>query len=226
MIDHDKVEYISSYISKLLRRNFGKGPQACRTTVTKNHLVTYLRGFLTPMEDILLQKGQNREVDDVRTVIINHLLDEIKGVIKVTLGVDVEDYYHDWNFPNNSGILIFVLDEEAGQVSKADIDTPRLEAEIGRISFLVQKVPDKIYTYPISPSIYLVERSGILVQIEKALIAKGFERELKFTKDELEKTYFHRDGRFEDIFNKPVRDIFIDWNFKADKSLMAFILSS
>lgn len=226
MIDHDKTEYISSYISKLLRRNFGKGPQTCRTTVTRNHLVTYLRGFLTPMEDILLQKGQNREVDDVRTVIINHLLDEIKGVIKVTLGVDVEDHYHDWNLPNNSGILIFVLDEEAGQVSKADIDIPRLEAEIGRISFLVQKVPDKTYTYPISPSIYLVERSGILVQIEKALIAKGFERELKFTKDELEKTYFHRDGRFEDIFNKPVRDIFIDWNFKTDKSLMAFILSS
>jgi uncharacterized protein YbcI len=226
MIDHDKVEYISSYISKLFRRNFGKGPQTCRTTVTKNHLVTYLRGFLTPMEEILLQKGQNREVDEVRNVIINHLLDEIKGVIKVTLGVDVEDYYHDWNFPNNSGVLILVLEEEAGQVFEGDIEMQRLEAEIARISFLVEKVPDKIYIYPISPSIYLVERKGILVQIEKAFIAKGFERELKFTKDELEKTYFHRDGRFEDVFHKAVRDIFIDWNFKADKSLMAFILST
>jgi uncharacterized protein YbcI len=225
MIDHDKIEYISSYISKLLRRNFGKGPQTCRTTVTKNHLVTYLQGFLTPMEDILLQQGQNREVDDVRTVIINHLLDEIKGVVKVTLGVDVEEYYHDWNFPNNSGILIFVLEEQVGQVSNTNIDIQRLEAEIGRISLLVQKVPDKITAYPITPSVYLVERSGILIQIEKALIAKGFLRELKFTKDEFEKTYFHRDGRFEDIFNKSVRDIFIDWDFKADKSLMAFILS-
>jgi uncharacterized protein YbcI len=177
------------------------------------------------MEDILLQQGQNREVDDVRTVIINHLLDEIKGVVKVTLGVDVEEYYHDWNFPNNSGILIFVLEEQVGQVSNTNIDIQRLEAEIGRISLLVQKVPDKITAYPITPSVYLVERSGILIQIEKALIAKGFLRELKFTKDELEKTYFHRDGRFEDIFNKSVRDIFIDWDFKADKSLMAFILS-
>lgn len=57
---------------------------------------------------------------------------------------------------------------------------------MGRISFLVEKVPDEIKTYPISPSIYLIERRGILIQIEKALIEKGFENELRFTKDELE----------------------------------------
>jgi len=178
------------------------------------------------MEDILLQEGQSRYVDNVRQVIINHLLDEIKGVVKVTLGAEVGNYYHDWNFSNNSGILIFVLDEEVGQDYNTDMDIKSLEAEIGRVSLLVEKIPDKITTYPIAPSIYLVERIGILVQIEKALIAKGFQKELKFTKDELEKTYFHRDGRFEEIFNQSVKDIFIDWNFKEDKSLMAFILSS
>jgi uncharacterized protein YbcI len=226
MIDHDKVEYISSYISKLLRKNFGRGPQTCRTTVTKNHLVTYLRGFLTPMEDILFQQGQNRYVDKARAVIINHLLDEIKGVVKVTLGVEVKEYYHDWNFPNNSGILIFVLEEEVGQAINTDINIQRLETEIMRISHLIEKIPDKIKIIPISSSIYIIERIGILVQIEKALIAKGFQSELIFTKDELEKSYFHRDGRFEDIFEKSVRDIFIDWNLIEDKSLMAFILGS
>lgn len=225
MIDHNKEEYISSYISKLLRKKFGRGPQTCRTSVCKNHLVTYIRGFLTPMEDILLQQGQNKYVDHARTVIINHLLDEIKGVIQVTLDVEVEEYYHDWNFPNNSGILIFVLEADVGQVMNVDIDIQKLELEVGRISLLVEKVPDNINTYPISPSIYLIERSGILIQIEKALIAKGFQKELKFTKDELEKKYFHRDGRFEDIFKRPIIDIFIDWNFDEDKSLMAFILS-
>ncbi|WP_144555251.1 Na-translocating system protein MpsC family protein [Bacillus sp. X1(2014)] len=226
MINQNKEEFISSYVSKLLRKNFGKGPQTCRTTLSKNHLVTYIRGFLTPMEEILLQQGQNRYVDNIRAVIINHVLSEITGVIKVTLGVDVEKYYHDWNFPNNSGILIFVLEEVIGQVSQAGIDMQRLESEVGRISCLVEKVPDHIHIYPISPSVYLVERSGIFVPIEKALIDKGFEKELRFTKDELEKKYFHREGRFEDIFNKSIRDIFIDWNFKEDKSLMAFMLGS
>ena len=226
MINKNKEEFISSYISKLLRKNFGKGPHTCRTTLSKNHLVTYIRGFLTPMEEILLQQGQNRYVDDVRAAIINHVLNEITGVVKVTLEVDVEEYYHDWNFPNNSGILIFVLEGTIGQVSQADIDMQRLESEVGRLSYLVEKVPDHIHIYPISPSVYLVERSGILVPIEKALIEKGFEQELRFTKDELEKKYFHREGRFEDIFKKSIRDIFIDWNFKEDKSLMAFMLGS
>lgn len=223
-MDQKKEEYISSYISKLLRKKFGRGPQSCQTTVTKHHLVTYIRGFLSPMEDVLLEYGQNKYVDHARTVIITHILDEIKGVVQVTLDVEVLEYYHDWNLPNNSGVLIFVLETEAGQEYKTDVDIKRIELEVGRISLLVEKIPEKINTYPISPFIYLIERNGILIQIEKALIEKGFENELRFTKDELEKSYFHRDGRFEDIFNKSVIDIFIDWNFKADKSMMVFIL--
>ncbi|OLS40994.1 DUF2294 domain-containing protein [Bacillus sp. MRMR6] len=224
MVDQNKEEYLSSYISKLLRKKFGRGPQSCHTTICRNYIVTYIRGFLTPMEDVLLQQGQNKYVDHARTVIINHLLDEIKGVIQITLETDVEEYYHDWNFPNNSGILMFVLEREVAPPVNSEVDLPRLGSRVERISHLVEKVPDRIHTYPISPSIFLIEREGILVPIEKALISRGFQQELKFTKDELEKTYFHREGRFEEIFNKPVRDIFIDWNFKEDKSMMAFIL--
>ncbi|WP_102347842.1 DUF2294 domain-containing protein [Bacillus sp. Marseille-P3661] len=226
MENNEKEEYISSYISKLLRKKFGKGPQNCRTTVTKNHLVTYIRGFLTPMEEILLQQGQQKYVDQARTVIINHLLDEIKGVVQVTFEVEVEEQYHDWNFPNNSGIIILVLEQEITPAIKTDIDVRSLELEIERISLLVEKIPDRIFLYPISSSIYLIERIGILVQIEKALIENGFHTELLFTKDELEKRYFHRDGRFETIFKNPVRDIFVDWNLKKDKSMMAFIVRS
>jgi uncharacterized protein YbcI len=226
MMDLKKEEYISSYISKLLRKNFGRGPRSCQTSISSHYLVTYIGGFLSPMEDVMLQHGQNQYVDHARNVIITHLLDEIKGVIQITFDVEVEEYYHDWNFPNNSGILIFILDTEVHQKVETNIDIQRFELEVGRISLLVEKVPDKINTCPISPSIFLVERKGILIQIEKALIDKGFENELKYTKDELEKSYFHRYGRFEDIFHKSVRDIFIDWNFKLDKSVMAFILNS
>ncbi|MEK4149463.1 Na-translocating system protein MpsC family protein [Robertmurraya sp. FSL W8-0741] len=135
------------------------------------------------------------------------------------------EYYHDWNFPNNTGIFIFTLEkEEEGHIVN-DVDIPKLEKEIARISELVQKVPDEIYTCPITPSIYCVERAGILIQIEKALIERGFEQELRYTKEQLEKSYFHRHGDFEEIFHKQVRDIFIDWNFHGNKSVLVFILS-
>lgn len=225
-MEQSKEEYISSYISKLFRKNFGRGPQSCRTTLGKKHLVTYINGFITPMEEVLIKKGQNKYVDDARATIILHLLDEIRGLVKVTYDVDVAECYHDWNFPNNSGILIFVFEDQKGEHFQTDIDLKALEHEVGRISMLVQKVPENIRTYPLSKSIYLVERNGILIPIEKALISQGFQKELQFTKDELEKSYFHRSGNFEPIFKNRVKDILIDWNFKEDKSLMAFVLDA
>jgi uncharacterized protein YbcI len=226
MTNQSKVDYVSSYISKLLRKSFGRGPQSCQTTICNKHVVTYIRGFISPMEEILLKQGQYKEVDYARNMILDHLLDELKGVVQVTFNIEVSDYYHDWNFPNNSGVLVFVIENAEGPEHVMDIDVGALEKEMAKLSFLAEKVPDEIITYPISPSIVLIERKGILVQIEKALIEKGFEQELKFTKDELEKNYFHRDGRFEEILKTTIKDIFIDWNFKEDKSVMVFMMKT
>lgn len=228
-MDQEKVNSISSFTSKLLRKNFGRGPQLCQSTFCGKYFVTYIRGFISPMEEVLMQQGQMHQVEKARSVIINHIIEEIKGVVKVSFNREVEEHYHDWNFPNNSGFIIFVLNEEDSNMTQiADHQQllPKLESEIGRISALVQKVPDQINTHILSPSIYLVERKGILIPIEKALISKGFAQELKITKDELEKEYFHKYGKFEEIFRQPVKDVFIDWCFKDDKSLMAFILAN
>ncbi len=227
-MEQEILNSISSYTSKLLRKNFGRGPRSCQSTVCKKHLVIYIRGFISPMEEVLLQQGQRIQVERARTVVIEHMIEELKGVVKVSLNREVELSYHDWNFPNNSGVMMFELDEEVSKVESVEsqVDISKLEAEIARISMLVQKVPDEINIYPLSSALYLVERKGILIQIEKALISRGFENELKITKDELEKGYFHRQGNFSEIFKSAVRDIFIDWNFKNDKSLMAFVLKS
>ncbi|MCM3412278.1 Na-translocating system protein MpsC family protein [Metabacillus litoralis] len=227
-MDQDILNTISSFTSKALRKNFGRGPQSCQSTLCDKYLVTYIRGFISPMEEVLVQQGQRNHVEKARTVIINHILEELKGVVKVSLDRDVEDYYHDWNFPNNSGVIIFILDEKVTEEYslRQDVNLNKLEKEVSRISYLVQKVPDQIHVYPLSDSIYLIERKGILIPIEKSLVQKGFMEELKITKDELEKSYFHRYGKFGDIFQSPVKDIFMDWNFKEDKSFMVFVLNS
>lgn len=69
MTDQKKEEYISSYISKLLRKKFVRGPQSCQTTVSKNYLVTYIRGFLSLMEDILLEYGQTSTLNMRETLL-------------------------------------------------------------------------------------------------------------------------------------------------------------
>ncbi|OLO42195.1 hypothetical protein BTR23_02945 [Alkalihalophilus pseudofirmus] len=221
----EQLKHISSYTSKLLRKNFGRGPESCQATLNGKHLVLYIRGFISPMEEVLVQKGQQNYVHSARDVIIGDIIIELKGVVQVTLQTDVHEAYHDWNFPNNSGMVILELENE---VLESDEDLGfkihTFEQEVSRISSLVQKVPEQINTVVHTKNILLVERVGILVPIEKALVHKGFTSELILTKDELEKKYFHRDGKFEEIFHRRVQDIFIDWNLIEDKSLMAFIL--
>ncbi|WP_343221453.1 MULTISPECIES: Na-translocating system protein MpsC family protein [Ornithinibacillus] len=226
-MDQAVLNSISSYTSKLLRKNFGKGPKSCQTTINHQFVVMYIRGFISPMEEVLMSQGQTSQVEIARNVIINHVLEELTGVIQVSLDREVEHYYHDWNFPNNSGVIIYVLNEEIKKENiNPKIDNSMLEREVARISDLVQKVPDHISVIPVAPTIYIVERRGILIPIEKALIDQGFKDELLITKDTLEKSYFHRYGKFREIFNSDIKDIFIDWNTKEDKAVMVFILGN
>ncbi len=226
-MDQEKLNSISSFTSKVLRKNFGRGPKLCQSTLRDRYLVVYIRGFISPMEEVLIQHGQTHQVKKARTVIISHVIEELTGVVKISFDRDVEDYYHDWNFPNNSGVMMFVLDEKVSNehIIENSVNLKELEREVARVTQLVEKIPGQILIYPLSSSLYLIERRGILIPIEKSLVRKGFVEELKITKDELEKVYFHRNGKFEEIFRSNVRDIFIDWNFKEDKSFMAIILS-
>jgi len=227
-MNQEILNSISSFTSKILRKNFGRGPQLCQSTLSDRYLVVYIRGFISPMEEVLIQQGYRNQVEKARIVIINYAIEELKGVVEISLNQDVVDHYHDWNLPNNTGIMMFVLDERVGRecMPEDHVNLKLLESEVARISLLVEKVPDQIKLYPLSKSLYVIERKGILVPIEKSLIQKGFADELKMTKDELEKSHFHRNGKFEEVFQTSVKDIFIDWNFKEDKSYMVFILDN
>ncbi|MEH7383436.1 Na-translocating system protein MpsC family protein [Bacillus sp. JJ1533] len=219
----EKLKYISSYTSKLLRNKFGRGPESCFAVTADCYLVLHIRGFISPMEEVLLQENQHIQVDHARDVVIKSILSELKGVFQVTLETEVRTFFHDWNFPNNTGVIIAELEDSLLPMEKnGEIDFSLLESEVARISLLVEKPPEETLSFQISPRLFIVKREGILVPIEKALIESGFEKELHFTKDELEKSYLHRYGKFDQIFQREVIDIFVDWNFKNDNSLICF----
>lgn len=219
---------ISSLTSKLLRKNFGRGPESCFAFANERFLVFYIRGFMSPLESTLLEHGNSDNIDISRNIVMKTILNQLKGILELEFEQDIESFYHDWNYPQNTGMITVqfesVVTQFVGQNQDAHIDLNPLIDEVDRISILVQKKPEKTVAYCISPKIFLVKRDGILVRIEKALIAKGFEQTLLVTKDELEKSYLHRDGRFEEIFSNPVADIFVDWEFHEDKSIICFVL--
>ncbi|WP_342047750.1 Na-translocating system protein MpsC family protein [Bacillus sp. OTU530] len=222
-----KLMDISSLTSKLLRKNFGRGPEACYAYANEQFLVFYIRGFMSPLESILLENGNPDNIDISRNIVMKTVLNQLKGIIELEFEQDVECFYHDWNYPQNTGMITVQFEGDITKQVHQDngsIDLKPLIAEVERISILVQKKPEKTEAFFISPKMYLVKRDGILVQIEKQLIIKGYEQTLMVTKDELEKSYLHRDSRFEEIFKNPVADIFVDWDFSEDRSIMCFVL--
>ena len=223
-----KLMDISSLTSKLLRKNFGRGPESCFAYANERYLVFYIRGFMSPLESTLLEYGNSDNIDISRNIVMKLVLNQLRGVLELEFKKDIESFYHDWNYPQNTGMITVEFESDiidpAYQNQGSLVDLRPLIDEVERISILVQKRPERTEAYYISPKIYLVKRDGILVQIEKALILKGYEQTLLVTKDELEKSYLHRDGRFEEIFKKPVADIFVDWDLSENRSIISFVL--
>ncbi len=226
---HEKLMNLSSLTSKMLRKNFGRGPDSCFAFANGPFLVFYIRGFLSPMETVLLENGNSDSIDMSRTIVMGKILNQLKGILEVEFEDDVKSAYHDWNYNQNTGMITLEFERNiTGAVEKSEKTSifKNLINEVDRISIIVQKKPEKTEAFAISPKVYLVKREGILVEIEKSLIAKGYEQTLIVTKDELEKSFLHNNGHFEDIFGRPIADIFVDWNFQADNSILCFVLKN
>ncbi|MDQ0230370.1 Na-translocating system protein MpsC family protein [Metabacillus malikii] len=223
----DQLSTLSGYASKLLRKVFGRGPKSCQAFANQQFLVIYIRGFLSPMEEALISQGRNDYVERARNVIMKPVLEELRGVIQITLDVEVNETYHDWNISNYSGLIMFVLNSSLHNSNHLiAFNSAELENQVSQISAQLQKVPDQIHTYSLSEQIVLVERKGILITLEKALINHGFGEELRMTKDNLEKDYFLHERSIIELFQRPIADLFIDWDFVMDKSLMCFIIDN
>lgn len=228
MMIQDELKKISSYASKLLRQKFGRGPESCFASAGGRFLVITIRGFLSPMEEVLLQHDKEDSVDRTRSIIVSALLPELRGIISLSLGVEVDMFYHDWNYKNNAGVIVAVFEQELPFVGTAPVaqamDVGAFTEEVSRISGYVQKVPDGIEIQQISPKLVVVVRVGILIPIEKALLGRGFERELRLAKDELEKQHFQQSTVFSRLLGGTLDNVFVDWNFLQDESLICFQL--
>lgn len=181
---------ISGYISTLLRQKFGKGPTSVYVTLARPFLTIHFRGFIAPMEKILLQKQEEKRILETRDLLMNDLASEIKLQLYKLTELDIESLYADWNLENETGIIFAKLSDEeglpAGEWPK-DVNEEEFYKGIEKASELSEKLPEKTTIHWLSDRTILVVRENILVPIEKELIRNGFTEELKLAKRPLEK---------------------------------------
>lgn len=219
---------ISSYLGKLLRDTFGKGPESVNVSIGYTFITIYLRNFLTPSERVLMEQDHEMIVMQMRDKLMEMIRPELIGYIEIVTGQKPEEFYYDWGLQNRSGMIMGVFPEPIrgnDLLIEEYVGKTGVQQEIIDISQQAQKAPEEIYSCEINPRTVVVVRNGILVRIEKELIRHGIGDLLRRIKRQLEKSYLHNNTHLESLFKKRIVDSFVDWDFVRDKSLTVFVLN-
>lgn len=218
---------LANNFGKLLRDKFGKGPEAIHVTVSSPFVLFYICGFVSQMEQVLLEQGQDITVKTTREYLMKALTPELCGQIEAITDMDIQHLFYDWNLANQSGIIVGASPPipDKGPEKNSDYEgKSEVHEEIIRISEQTEKAPDRIESYMLSSRALIVIREGIMVPIEKQLIALGFDEKLRVAKRQLEGEMLSKSNHFSSILDAEVQDVFVDWDFELDKSVISFII--
>ncbi|OAS88327.1 MULTISPECIES: Na-translocating system protein MpsC family protein [Metabacillus] len=219
--NHEDITYLNSYISKVLKRNFGKGPATCFTSLTNDKMFIYMKHFITPAEEVLFKKNELHLAYKTRSVVFESIFDEIKDEIKKVLGIVFTSIQHDWDFYNNTGILLLEKDSTLN-LNKFTLKCDQMYSEIQKICSEVHKLPDQINIVNATPSIYYIEYSGFKSRIEHVLYTKGYVDLLIDWSNEVKKTYRKNKRLFETCLNASIEDIFTIMDYEHDRGTIIF----
>lgn len=217
---------LASSIGKILRDHFGKGPESIFVTMSRPYVTIYLRNFLTPMEQALIDEKHELTVEETRDKLMHRLTPELKELIKNVSGMEITEFYYDWTLANASGIFVGIGAEDAFPPDFSYPGSIKVELEVSNVSKIAEKAPSQIFSHQLNDRTLIVIRKGILVEIEKMLIELGFEEPLTISKRKLEKgLLYQRKELFEEYLDVQIDDIFVNWDFILDKSTIVFILN-
>jgi uncharacterized protein YbcI len=230
MVKTNLEKNISSYIGRLLREHFGRGPGNVICTVSGPYVVVHITSFLSPMEKSLMENDQTVYVEKIRDLMVESLTKDITAYIEMNSGQHVSEFYYDWELQNQTGMMIAVMSSSDKEHPLPPLDeyqnSDAVIHEIDKISEEVQKKPEKTYSIMLNSRSLLIIREGIFISLEKELIRLGFQETLRIAKRNLEKRAISEStGRFEDSLGSELTDFFVDWSFDNDKSVILFNLT-
>lgn len=225
--DSNVYAQISSYIGRLIREKFGKGPASVFVTIKYPFITIYLKDFLAPMERVLLNKGEIKRVEETRDVLMEELLPEIISQLHKLADIDVKDLHYDWNLDNHSGMIFGWIPGKKMEEGLPGVSEDVEQAfynEINEASKRGQKMPEKTEVFWLNDRTIVTKRTGILVKVEKELIKNNFTEELKLTKRPMEKRLVDQ-RKLETILDRHIEDTFVDWHFSEDIGYFVFVTS-
>ncbi|RUT30630.1 DUF2294 family protein [Paenibacillus zeisoli] len=217
----EKNTQIASFTGKLLRNRFGKGPESVNVSLGERGIAIHIRNFISPVEQFLLDKEEEQSLRYTRELLMKSLLPELSAYLKAELAIETQEMYYDWGLHNASGMIVGLF-ELYSEKSEPYQGQKSVHDSVIKVSGLVQKEPVNIDSWWLNSKTLIVIREGILIILEKELLDMGYENILKSTKRKMEKRFLDQETDFTKVLNKTLSDIYVDWDFTRDRSVIAY----
>ncbi|TWT09258.1 Na-translocating system protein MpsC family protein [Planomicrobium sp. CPCC 101079] len=223
------AEEIVHFISQQLIEEFGASISSVDTIIQKPFIIIHLLDFSFPTEETFFRRKELEQIMRTRDLIMEGWKGDIRKKLTAIVGAAVEEVYVDWNLENRTGMLIAIMEEKDKKDKKdrtmwqENEEKRKLKEKVLYISRKTEKTPDEIEIYRLNDYILLIERLGIMVDIEKELVKNGAVKELRVAKRPLEHRLMDSLNE-ESVLEKKVGELFVDWDFAKDKAFMVLVL--
>ncbi|WP_195891958.1 Na-translocating system protein MpsC family protein [Neobacillus dielmonensis] len=211
--------------SKLVKRRFGKGPETCYVSLKGMRLYVYLKSYLTPAEEVLLESDELYLAHKFRSKVINAVIKEFIPEVSEVLGVEFDRFYHDWNCDTNTG-MILLENGFSNDVAKIDMPFERELAQlIEKVGMHYHKSPSQLKVVKYTHNICAIELKEVLSQLEELVFKKGNMDLLLYQSIEIKRGYMMHKIQFEDLFPRIIEDLFMLWDYENDRNYLVFVFT-
>lgn len=219
----EQQKELAGFTAGLLRKHFGKGPEAVFVSISEELVCIYVRDLLTPVEKVLLEHEQYAMVYDTRDTLMEKCLPELKKEIEKGTGREYQHFFYDWDIKTNGGVIVATRDTIIALEQKEF--SQQVNELVGMVTESIQKLPNTVKTVKLNSRTLVIYRDGILVDIEKEIFLLGETEVLRRAKSKLEKEAFRKAFDKEShLLDGAVQEIFADWEFGTDRSIIVIII--
>lgn len=220
--NYEDITNLNSYISKILKRSFGKGPAACYTFLTDEMMFINIKNFITPVEEVLIKKSEEHLAHRARMIIFDAIFEQIQEEVKRVLDIDYTSMCYDWSFKHNTGLIILTKDAPLIQTTQQTIDGNESINTIKKVCSTIHNTPVQIKHVSQTSTVTYIIYSGFMSKIEHALYGKGYGELLIEWSNELKDEYKQNKRLFEKVFKAAIDDNFVFLDFEKDRGMLVF----
>ncbi|WP_256583328.1 Na-translocating system protein MpsC family protein, partial [Pseudomonas sp. 2995-1] len=97
-----------------MKKHFGKGSEACQCIISgeTNMMLVKVKNFMTPAEEVMVNKGEIQLASSYRAVIVNSIFESASMELADISGKKHDKVLHDWSYETNRGVIVILGEEE------------------------------------------------------------------------------------------------------------------